>query len=188
MSKHKSLKEARAAIFTKIAELRTATDGREMTAEEEQRWSDLLADYDRADKAVESEERFAEIERRQVERQIEEHTTAQAPDATAADDYRSAFQDYLQRGATGIAPESRALFEKRAGITGLSAGVIVPETLANNIEIALKAYGGMFEAGTILSTSTGGDLIMPTVNDTNAKASVWPSTTSRPSRLRHSAP
>ena len=76
------------------------------------------------------------------------------------------------RGGNGISAESRALFEKRAGITGLSAGVIVPDTLASNIEVALKSYGGMFEAGTIFSTTTGGDLIMPTVNDTNAKAIV----------------
>ncbi|WP_278995303.1 phage major capsid protein [Alistipes finegoldii] len=172
MSKLKSLKETRAGIFTMIDELRTSADGREMTAEEQQRWDTLLSDYDKADKAVESEERFAEIERRQVEQQIEQRTTAQAPDPKQTDEYRSAFRDYLLRGATGISPESRSLFEKRAGITGLSAGVIVPKTLANNIEVALKAYGGMFEAGTILSTSTGGDLIMPTVNDTNAKASV----------------
>ena len=166
MSKLKTLREARASVFKQIDELRTATDGREMTAEEESRWQQLLADYDKADKAVESEERFAEIERNQAAQQIEQCTTAQT------DEYRSAFQDYLLRGATGISAESRSLFEQRAGITGLTAGVIVPETLADNIEIALKAYGGMFEAGTLLTTSKGGDLIMPTVNNTDAKATV----------------
>ena len=71
-----------------------------------------------------------------------------------------------------ISPEHRTLFEQRAGITGLSGGVIVPSSLADSIEVALKAYGGMFEAGSILTTSKGGDLIMPTVNDTDAKATV----------------
>lgn len=174
MSKLKSLKESRAGIFTKIDELRSAADGREMTAEEEARWQQLLSEYDKADKAVESEERFAEIERRQAEQQIDERTKSQIPDPKQIDEYRTAFHDYLLRGGNGIPAESRALFEKRAGITGLSAGVIVPDTLASSIEVALKAYGGMFEAGTILSTATGGDLIMPTVNDTNAKAIVVP--------------
>lgn len=172
MGKLKTLREARASIFAEIDELRTTTDGREMTSEEEARWQQLLADYDKADKAVESEERFADIERRQAEQQFEQRTTEQSGTQKQTDEYRTAFQDYLMRGATGITPESRALFEKRAGITGLSAGVIVPATLADSIKVALKAYGGMFEASTILSTSTGADLIMPTVNNTNAKAMV----------------
>lgn len=170
MSKLKSLREARASVFKQVDELRTAADGRELTAEEEARWQQLLADYDKADKAVESEERFVEIERRQAEQHIDQP----APSNTQKQEqeYRSAFSDYLLRGGNGISAESRMLFEKRAGITGLSAGVIVPDTLASNIEVALKSYGGMFEAGTIFSTATGGDLIMPTVNDTNAKAIV----------------
>ena len=119
MSKLKTLREARASVFKQIDELRTATDGREMTAEEEPRWQQLLADYDKADKAVESEERFAEIERNQAAQQIEQCTTAQPGDPKQTDEYRSAFQDYLLRGATGISAESRSLFEQRAGITGL---------------------------------------------------------------------
>lgn len=173
MSKLKTLREQRASVFKQVDELRTAADGREMTAEEETRWQQLLTDYDKADKAVDAEERFVEMERRQAEQQFEQRATAaQTDNPNQSDAYRSAFSDYLLRGGNGISAESRALFEKRAGITGLSAGVIVPDTLAGSIEVALKAYGGMFEAGTILSTATGGDLIMPTVNNTNAKASV----------------
>lgn len=172
MSKLKSLREARASVFTQIDELRTAADGREMTSEEQQRWNDLLSNYDKADKAVEAEERYEEIERRQAEQQFVQQTTVPQADPKQSDEYRSAFRSYLLRGATGIAPEHRTLFEQRAGITGLSAGVIVPQTLADSIEVALKAYGGMFEAGSILTTSTGGDLIMPTVNNTSAKATV----------------
>ena len=172
MSKLKALREARASVFKQIDELRTAADGRDMTSEEESRWQQLLADYDKADKAVGSEERFEEIERNQAAQQIESRTATPATESKQKDEYRSAFHDYLLRGATGISAESRVLFEQRAGITGLTAGVIVPATLADSIEVALKAYGGMFEAGTILTTSKGGDLIMPTVNNTNAKATV----------------
>ena len=50
--------------------------------------------------------------------------------------------------------------------------MIVPSSLADSIEVALKSYGGMFEAGSILTTSKGGDLIMPTANNTDAKATV----------------
>lgn len=133
MSKLKSLKESRAAVFTQIDELRAATDGREMTSEEESRWQQLLADYEKADRAVEAEERYVEIERRQAERQYAARGTTGSDSDSQADEYRSAFRNYLKHGATGVSSENRALFEQRAGITGLSAGVLVPATLAEKI-------------------------------------------------------
>lgn len=175
MSKLKELREKRATVYTSIDELRKSADGREMTAEEQTRWDTLLSDYEKADKLVEQEERFQEVERRQAEQTYESRHKPQGKEnhnQPSDEEYRTAFMEYLMRGGNEITPESRSIFEKRAGITGLSGGVIVPKTLADNIEIALKAYGGMFEAGTILTTSTGGDLIMPTINDTTSKATV----------------
>lgn len=175
MSKLKELREKRATVYTAIDELRKSADGREMTAEEQTRWDTLLSDYEKADKVVEQEERFQEVERRQAEQTYESRHKPQSKEnanQSSDEEYRTAFMEYLMCGGNEITPESRSIFEKRAGITGLSGGVIVPKTLADNIEIALKAYGGMFEAGTILTTSTGGDLIMPTINDTTSKATV----------------
>ena len=169
MGKLKSLKEKRATIYTSIDELRQAADGREMTAEEQQRWDTMLSDYDKADKAVEAEERYQDISRRQAEEQVARR------DATICqqlgEEYRRAFGDYLLNGASGISQESRGAIE-RAGIAGLAGGLIIPKTLASEIEVALKSYGGMFEAASIITTSHGGDLILPTINDTEAKATI----------------
>ena len=169
MGKLKSLKEKRATIYTSIDELRQAADGREMTAEEQQRWDTMLSDYDKADKAVEAEERYQDISRRQAEEQVARR------DATIGqqlgEEYRRAFGDYLLNGASGISQESRGAIE-RAGIAGLAGGLIIPKTLASEIEVALKSYGGMFEAVSIITTSHGGDLILPTINDTEAKATI----------------
>ena len=143
MSKLKTLKESRAAVFAKIDELRTAADGREMTSEEQERWNTLLAEYEQADRAVEAEERYVDIERRQAEQQYVRQTSGEQTDERRAEEYRTAFRDYLLRGAADISPEHRTLFEQRAGITGLSGGVIVPSSLADSIEVALKAYGGI---------------------------------------------
>ena len=170
MGKLKALKEKRATIYTSIDELRQATDGREMTAEEQQRWDTMLSDYDKADKAVEAEERFMDIQRKQAEQEVAGRDSLLGQ--TVGEEYRRAFGDYLLNGASGISSESRATIEQRAGIAGLSGGLIIPKTLASEIEVALKAYGGMFEAATILNTSHGGDLILPTVNDTSAKAAI----------------
>ena len=169
MGKLKSLKEKRATIYTSIDELRQAADGREMTAEEQQRWDTMLSDYDKADKAVEAEERYQDISRRQADEQVARR------DATIGqqlgEEYRRAFGDYLLNGASGISQESRGAIE-RAGIAGLAGGLIIPKTLASEIEVALKSYGGMFEAASIITTSHGGDLILPTINDTEAKATI----------------
>ena len=170
MGKLKALKEKRATIYTSIDELRQATDGREMTAEEQQRWDTMLSDYDKADKAVEAEERFVDIQRKQAEEEVAKRDFYIGD--LLGEQYRKAFADYILNGASGISPESRATIEQRAGIAGLAGGVTIPTALASEIEIALKTYGGMFEAGTIINTSHGGDLILPTVNDTNAKATI----------------
>lgn len=170
MGKLKTLKEKRATIYTQIDELRKAADGREMTAEEQQRWDTMLADYDKADKAVEAEERFQEVQRRQAAEQVASRDKSVGQQL--GEEYRKAFADYLLNGAMGISPESRTIIEQRAGIAGLAGGLIIPKSLASEIEVALKAYGGMFEAGSIIPTSNGGDLILPTVNDTTSKATI----------------
>lgn len=170
MGKLKALKEKRATIYTSIDELRQATDGREMTAEEQQRWDTMLSDYDKADKAVEAEERFVDIQRKQAEQEVAKRDFYIGD--LLGEQYRKAFADYILNGASGISPESRATIEQRAGIAGLAGGITIPTALASEIEIALKTYGGMFEAGTIINTSHGGDLIMPTINDTSAKATI----------------
>ena len=141
-----------------------------MNAEERQRWDALIADYDRADQAVETEERFVDIERRQVE--AHHHRVQGTTNDQKEAEYRSAFTDYLLHGVTGISAESRTAIEARAGISGLSGGVIIPRSLASSIEVALKSYGGMFEAGQIFTTSKGDDLTLPTIDDTSAKATI----------------
>lgn len=171
MSKLKKLKEKRASVYSQIDELRKAADGRAMTAEEQQRWDTLLAEYTKADKEVEAEERFEEIQRRQLE-SADLQQREQGAEAHEQE-YRSAFASYLLNGAQGISPEQRAvLTENRDSLAGLSAGVLIPTTLASTIEKALKTYGGMFEAGSLITTSNGGDLILPTINDTAAKATI----------------
>ena len=172
MSKLKQLKEKRASIFSQIDQLRTAADGREMTAEEQQRWDTLLADYNKVDKEVEAEERFEQIRRHQLE-QAENNPAHTPEDRSAADrQYEEAFRAYLLSGSQGVTPEQRTLLQERAGLQGLTAGVLIPSTLAGCIEKALKSFGGMFEAGSIITTGNGGDLILPTINDTAAKATI----------------
>ena len=108
MSKLKQLKEKRASIFSQIDQIRTAADGREMTAEEQQRWDTLLADYNKVDKEVEAEERFEQIRRHQLE-QAENNPAHTPEDRSAADrQYEEAFRAYLLSGSQGATSATAA--------------------------------------------------------------------------------
>ncbi len=199
MGKLKELREKRATVFGQIDELRKATDGRAMTAEEQQKWDALLKDYESADQRVKQEERFQEMEMRQLEQSgdfLEErgrdgasarpgmgvgtqtgsggnHADPDGQDRTIKHpdpEYRSAFIDYLINGEGTLTNQSRSLFEKRAGLPGVSGGVLVPKLLGDKVEVALKDFGGMFATGSVFYTAKGGDLTMPTVNDTARRA------------------
>lgn len=74
MSKLKTLREKWATVYTSIDELRKAADGCEMTAEAQPRWDTLLSDHEKADKLVDQEERFLEVEYRQAEHTYESPT------------------------------------------------------------------------------------------------------------------
>ena len=144
MGKLKKLKEQRATAYKALEQMRQECDGREFTAEEQQRWDTMLADYDKADTAVEAEERFMDIQRKQAEDRYQQLR----PDNThneerEAAEYRSAFEDYILNGANGISAESRTIITQRDKLAGLSAGVLIPTELASSIEVALKSYGGM---------------------------------------------
>jgi HK97 family phage major capsid protein len=176
MGKLKELREKRASVFARIDEIRKATEEREIKPEEQAKWDALKNDYDKAHQEVEQEERFLEMERIQAAHAHDRSQAAGANNSGGApakdQEYRSAFVEYLLKGENGVSAENRKLFEERAGISGLAGGVLVPSTLAGSIEKALKTFGGMLEAGSVFSTSTGGDLIMPTVNDTSSRATV----------------
>ena len=171
MGKLKVLKEKRASAYKALEQMRQECDGREFTAEEQQRWDKMLADYDQADEAVEAEERFVDIQRKQAEERYQQVRPDNSKNEEREQaEYRSAFNDYILNGANGISTESRAIIAQRDKLAGLSAGVLIPTELASSIEVALKTYGGMFEAGELFHTSRGGDLTLPTINDTDAKA------------------
>ena len=75
MSKLKTLKEQRATIYTEIDELRKATDGKEMNSEEQTKWDRLLSDYEKSDKSVDQEERYQDVQRKQMEQRVEKHSS-----------------------------------------------------------------------------------------------------------------
>lgn len=167
----KELKEKRANYFTQLEELRKACDGRDMTAEERTKWDKLQLDYDGADVRCIQEEKFNEIEKRQISDtpSVGEARSETTESGVTAD---VAFRSLLTNGVAGMSEEEKIVLRATGTITGTDGSILVPKNLASKIEVALKAYGGMLSTSTIITTTNGGDLIMPTINDTTTKAKI----------------
>ncbi|HLZ08962.1 MAG TPA: phage major capsid protein [Chloroflexota bacterium] len=89
---------------------------------------------------------------------------------------KAAFADYLRNGLSesahfrGMSPENRKiLMEQRdMGVIGTTTagGYFVPQGFVYDVEQAMKWYGSMLDAGTIMDTATGQPLPWPSDNDT----------------------
>ena len=168
MGRMKELKEKRAAIYQQIDDLRRSTDGRAMNADERAQWDKLTSEHSEVSDQILKEEQFAEIEARQAE-----HDSKEKAQKDADKEYRSAFREYLLKGINSVSQEAKNVLEERAALTGgLAGGALIPSSMSSAVEVALKSYGGVFEAGEIITTTKGGDLFLPTVNDTASKATI----------------
>lgn len=82
-----------------------------------------------------------------------------------------AFDAFLRYGREVLSAEHRQMIERRGTDpqsvgTAALGGYTVPEGFSNQLEVALKAYGGLRNYATVFSTETGNVLPWPTVNDT----------------------
>lgn len=77
-----------------------------------------------------------------------------------SEQHRKAFRSFLRNGEVG---ELRTYSPMSDSVEG---AYIVPQGFQQELETALKAYGGVREVARVLQTSTGNPLSYPTANDT----------------------
>lgn len=172
------LKEQRVALVVEATKLVKAN----MSAEDNEKFDKIYAKVDELKATIDRAERIAavEAETRQVVpvaapslsgAESEEASTKAAEIRTK--NYQAAFDKYLRKGDRGLNQEELRLLDAgtsevrtQSGATGASGGFTVPVNLADQIEVALKFYGGMRSVAKIIKTSGGGTLNWPTNNDT----------------------
>jgi HK97 family phage major capsid protein/HK97 family phage prohead protease len=96
----------------------------------------------------------------------------EADEMFASDDYKAAFNQYLrsdQRNLERNAANMEQFAQTIAG-DGSQGGFTVPDGFLNRITQRLKDYGGIAEAATEITTSTGESLRWPYIDDTANKA------------------
>jgi HK97 family phage major capsid protein len=92
-----------------------------------------------------------------------------------AEIYERAFDKWARfQEDNGFSAQERSVFlaQNRAATTQTAAtgGVLVPRSLFNEVDMALKAYGGVYSVARILTDSHGNTLDIPTLDDTANKS------------------
>ncbi|CCH54478.1 phage major capsid protein, HK97 family [Fibrisoma limi BUZ 3] len=190
--KLKALQEQKGRIVAEQRSLIDAAEGRSFNAEERSKFDQQdsdISDIDRKIKALEREEAdkrsIAEVTEKQEAEKRGKHEDQNAETA-----HKQAFDAYLRHGLGELTEsEKRSLGgfhkaieggETRAqnGGSGAAGGYLVPREFSNEIDVALKAYGGMLELGRTWGTGTGATVDWPTMDDTNVKGRILTSGTS----------
>ncbi|TIN10392.1 phage major capsid protein [Mesorhizobium sp.] len=193
----KDLNEKRGQL---VAQAREALDAIKKNTDEaraaelDARHDTIMADFDKIEATIAREERVAAAEAR-INAAADEERKNKRPtsgDATASGEgegdvlaYRNVFHKFIARGGdpseltgeeravlrAGIAPKDA---EKRIQTVGTTTagGYTVPVELANVIIETMKAWGPMYDEDicTVMSTASGNQINLPTVDDTAVPA------------------
>lgn len=193
MTKIKELREEAKRIEAEARSKLDAADAESDQVKAAELSGEFDALMDKRDALVKQAERLARAdEARAQSEEIEERAEREAREgrrptgasesfspAGDGDEYRSHFRDFLAAGGdmSAISEEARsalrASFGKiegraQSGASGATGGFTVPTTLANAINIAMAAYGPMWDedVATVLTTPGGAPIVLPKIDDT----------------------
>ena len=184
--REKELLERRGEVITAQESLlqAAATEGRELTAEEQTKFDRLEEDYSRLTNTINAT-RSVDAKRRETEQvtglnaEILSFKTGKlvTPDEVVEEEAKkaSAFRKFIAFGFDNMSPDEREIVNRMRAAQSTSdsaGGYTIPEGFSNEIESGLKEFGGMFEASRIFPTATGNDLPWPTENNTSQKGEI----------------
>ena len=184
--REKELLERRGEVITAQESLlqAAATEGRELTAEEQTKFDRLEEDYKGLTNTINAT-RSVDAKRREAEQvtglnaEILSFKTGKlvTPDQVVEEEAKKAdvFRKYIAHGPEQLSSDERDVLNRMRAAqstTTTAGGFTIPEGFSNEIESGLKAYGGMFEASRIYPTTSGNDLPWPTENNTSQKGEI----------------
>jgi len=183
----KELREKQARITAEARErldLINAETDEARAAELEAAHDKAMAEFDKIEEQIKREQRIADMEARMLQgdprapRGDDKQTRGQDDGKTA--EYRHVFAKIVCGvSPADLEPEERAVlktgmaeFRAQTAGTTTAGGYTVPTELMNQIERAMKAWGPMYDTDvcTVITTTGGGALKLPTVDDTGVSA------------------
>jgi HK97 family phage major capsid protein len=184
----KELREKQAKIVAEARErndLIQANTDEARTKELETQHDAAMAEFDRLEKIIEREEKLEALEKRAEEQRAKNRPTPRDGSAACVDEgekpsYRAAFYRMIAAGGdlSELTAEERSVL--RGGVpkdaelrvqtigTTTAGGFTVPVELANQIVKTMALWGPMYDDNicTVIRTSAGNQINIPTVNDT----------------------
>ncbi|MEG3640672.1 phage major capsid protein [Magnetococcus sp. PR-3] len=181
------IREKRANLITQAGELLDgAGEEGTLTEESQARFDEMMEDADKLLKKAENIERHNDaqksLENRKYERAGREDITPGEAEQRGEVE-SSAFRNWAAGGIGNLTDDEREYMhnrqrnlsaEQRALTTGTGSagGFLIPEGFHNQLEVAMKAFGGMRTVATSMRTVTGNEIPMPTANDTGNKGAI----------------
>ncbi len=171
----KQLREDRAKALTaarSIVEL-AEKEGKALTPEQETEFEKHMDDHLDLDKQIKRIEKLNELSKEQTEKieaKAADEGTTVTEEENKEEAYSKAFASYIKKGANRLTSEEREiLFEKRAQSAGTDSegGFMVPQGFSNEIEKAMKAFGGIRSIARVIRTESGNTLDWPTIDSTS---------------------
>ena len=170
--RERALKEERANVWDGMTVVMEKMDkGERLTVEDRQAFDKGEARLQEIEEDLGRVDRYKKQERAKDDQASELNITRDQRDGEQ-DGYYDAFKAYLKRGQTGLTQEQRAALDANALQTagaGVSTagGYLIPQGFWRNLQIALKAYGGLLDLCNILPTATGAPMPWPTNDPTS---------------------
>lgn len=168
------LRGDRARLFEQAKELheRSVNEKRDMTADENTQYDKLIGEIDGLKAKIEREERMlaekAELEKRDGIVRIPDGAKEERQVKEKEQEYRNAYVKFLTGGVDNTTAEERAILMERRALavgTNTAGGYTVPQGFYNELQEAMKQYGGMRNVSKILNTASGNTLMIPTANN-----------------------
>lgn len=176
--RRKKLVEEQQRLWSRMQEIQRAADSedRDWTAEERTNWDAANARLDEVSGDIERADRAAHLETvdyRQVVQAVDEPEKAPDPEEQVRA-YDQAFDQYVRRGMSRCTPDQQSLLERNFVAEGRAQGVgtdtaggyLVPRGFRAVMTESMKAYGGLINLATVITTETGNPLPWPTNDDT----------------------
>jgi HK97 family phage major capsid protein len=187
MSTAQQLKDTRASIVVQMRTLHEAAEkeARAFNTDEDAKWATMDADLIALDDRIKRAEKLdsaAMVVPTQLRAAGKVGMTEAEPEDPDQPTESRAFTKFLKFGMSELTTEERNLMQGRKNdskeIRALTAGTLntggytVPQDFRDQLEVALKAYGGMMDAAEIIYTDSGAALPMPSFNYTAVLATI----------------
>ena len=162
MDNIQALREKISNLATQSQHMLAEKGDQKWTADEQTKFDNLVADINGAKQSIKNIETQRELEADQFfnsspKKKAEEGVTIDALAAIAI---------YLRKGANVTSEQALAIQNAMSTTTTTEGGYTVPAEIAKMVIDKLKAFGGMREAATILTTDSGHSLNFPTSDGT----------------------